>query len=121
MSVMTMDRLNGILTARDIDRSAKYQHSDRGFNVAMRVSSDRPSRVKRWTAGMHVSPQRVHVDGLTYSQRTEASKPLPKRKYYPETVYRVGRTQISTFGIKIGGSATPKKRTRVRSIAELFA
>lgn len=121
MATMTMDRLNGILVARDIDRSAKYQHSERGFNSAMRVASDRPSRVELWTAGMRVSPQRVHTDGLSYSQRTEAAKPLPQRKYYPETVYRVGASRISTFGCKIGVSGERVKRSRARSIAELFA
>jgi hypothetical protein len=64
---MTGDRLNALIAAKQIDKSNKYLKSERGFNTSMRVSSDRPSQVKRWTEGMTVGFQRT-----TYGAETSA-------------------------------------------------
>jgi hypothetical protein len=75
---MTLGQLEFLFDKKRIDRSAQYQHSERGFNESMRVASDRPSRIEQWSAGMYVSFQRVQTDGLTYSQRVASTLPLPK-------------------------------------------
>lgn len=57
---VSIDTIEALVYAKAVDKAAEHFHSERGFNASMRVASDRPSRVKRWSPGMTVSPQRVY-------------------------------------------------------------
>jgi len=86
----SMDALNGFVAARQIDRADGYVHSQRGFNTSMRVSSDRPSRVKLWSAGTSVGFQRTTFGAETpekaYQRKYREANETHKRRV-PECVW----------------------------------
>lgn len=108
---VSLDLIEALERTHAIDRADRYQRSERGFNTAMRVSSDRPSKLVRLsdgsTPGMFVAFQRVRSDAMTYSQRVAAAQALPNRKVRSQSVWNdIG----STFEEEKRRSRTPDIR-----------
>jgi hypothetical protein len=112
--VMTGDRLNALIAAKQIDRSNKYLKSERGFNTSMRVSSDRPSQVKRWSEGMTVGFQRTTYGAETsakaYRHATAASE-WHRRKREQELLADAKRRGEVTTTTKSRALRVPPGRT----------
>ena len=62
-----------------IDRAERSLRSQRGFNSAMAVHSDRPSKTALWSEGMHVPPRVVSAGALPYARAVAAAVPLKPR------------------------------------------
>ena len=98
--------------AKRVD-SATRGASRGGFDTTIRFSSDGRRVNKRWQPGMSVGFQRVHADPASYSQRVEASRPLPVRKQAPASVWTDIGSTFRRTDVRRGG--TPRTRT-VRAV-----
>ena len=109
---MSINALDAMVHNAQVDRANTYEHSERGFNTAMRVNSNRPSRLPstrsnyKFPNGMTVTWERVHASPLSYKQRMADAQPLRERKRTPEVVFTYG---VSTFEAQAQG-----KRKMVR-------
>ncbi len=111
VSKLTVSGIRALEHVAAINRTERNARSERGFNTAMRVNSDRPSKLVRLSdgsmPGITVAFQRIHADALTYAQRCSAAQELKRREGPRESVWSdIG----STF-------APPKPETPVDKLA----
>lgn len=104
--VLTFETLDALGHSKRIDRSNRYQHSDRGFNTTqVRVRSDGRRTIHLWDEGTMVAWQRTTYgakSSLTgYQKRFRDAVPLQRRKHAPESHFR-----------DIGSTFRPMRRKR---------
>jgi hypothetical protein len=96
--VLTFETLDALGHSKRIDKSNRYQHSDRGFNTThVRVKSDGRRTVHLWDEGTTVAWQRTTYGAETslkgYQKRVRDAVRLQRRKHGPEShFYDVGST-----------------------------